>query len=159
MNEEFDENGVELISFEIAGQSFSIPVKMVREIRGWTTTTAVPHSPDYVLGIINLRGSILPVVDLARCLGLPATELTSRRAIIVTQINKKEVGVLVESVSDIFTIANDEIQPPPSVETQTTQNLIEGVIISDKRLISLLDIENILRSLDVHQSLPMEEAV
>src|SRR5580698_7782152 len=85
----------ELIAFRVGRQEFCINVMTVREIRGWTAATALPRSPRYVRGVINLRGAVLPIVDLAVRLGLPAPEPTARNVIIVVQIGQQQVGLLV----------------------------------------------------------------
>ena len=94
----------ELIAFRLGGQEFCVDIMSVRDIRGWTQTTPLPHSPDYVKGVINLRGSVLPVIDLAARLGFAPTEPTARHVIIVTQVANHSVGLLVEAVSDIRSV-------------------------------------------------------
>src|SRR4051812_31236560 len=93
----------ELIAFRIGDQEFCIDVMSVREIRGWTPATAIPYAPPYVLGVINLRGAVLPIMDLSARLGMKPAEPTVRHVIIVTQVNRHTVGLLVDAVSDILT--------------------------------------------------------
>src|SRR6185312_6863614 len=92
----------ELIAFRIGEQEYSVDVRAVREIRGWTPAMRLPHSPDYVLGVINLRGQALPIVDLAARMGFAPAKPTSRHAIIVAEIENEDVGLLVDGVSEIF---------------------------------------------------------
>ena len=99
--------GRELISFRIGDQEFCVDIMAVREIRGWTPATALPHSPAYVQGVINLRGAVLPIVDLAARLGLKPAEPTVRHVIIVAQVGEQVVGLLVDAVSDILTVTDD----------------------------------------------------
>src|ERR1700722_8759163 len=103
----------EFIAFRIGVQEFCIDIMSVREIRGWTPATALPHAPSYVRGVINLRGSVLPIVDLSERLGFPPTETNARQVIIVVQIGHQIVGLLVDAVSDILSLAGDAIQPTP----------------------------------------------
>lgn len=105
----------ELIAFRIGQQEFCINIMAVREIRGWTVATALPHSPDYLRGVINLRGAVLPIIDLAIRLGLPSSEPTARNVIIVAQIGQQQIGLLVDAVSDILTLNEEHIQPTPDV--------------------------------------------
>ncbi|HXD03693.1 MAG TPA: chemotaxis protein CheW, partial [Novosphingobium sp.] len=104
----------ELITFEVEGQLFGLDVMAIREIRAWTPVTRLPGVPHYVAGVVNLRGTVLPVIDLAARLGWEAVEPTPRHAIIVTQIGSRQTGLIVESVSDIVAINLDTLQPPPS---------------------------------------------
>ena len=93
----------ELIAFRLGGQEFCVDIMSVRDIRGWTQTTPLPHSPDYVKGVINLRGSVLPVIDLAARLGFTATEPTARHVIVVTQVNKwlaKGITTVADPIGD-----------------------------------------------------------
>jgi purine-binding chemotaxis protein CheW len=136
--------GVELMAFRIGCQEFCVDIGSVREIRGWTPATALPHSPAFVRGVINLRGVVLPIVDLAVRLGLPSIEPTSRHVIIVSQIGKQIVGLLVDSVSEILTITADLIQPTPDVATEMAKTFVRGVLAVDDRMISLIALDEIL---------------
>jgi purine-binding chemotaxis protein CheW len=137
-------DGVELMAFRIGCQEFCVDIVSVREIRGWTPATALPHSPAFVRGVINLRGVVLPIVDLAVRLGLPSIEPTSRHVIIVSQIGKQIVGLLVDSVSEILTITADLIQPTPDVATEMAKTFVRGVLAVDDRMISLIALDEIL---------------
>ncbi len=134
----------ELIAFRIGGQEFCVDVMSIREIRGWTAATPIPQAPNFVRGVINLRGTVLPIVDMAVRLGFVAAEPTARHAIIVAQIGTQPVGLLVEGVSDIFTVTKDQIQPTPDVASEMARHFLRGVIPMDGRLISLVAIENVL---------------
>lgn len=134
----------ELIAFRLGGQEFCVDIMSVRDIRGWTQTTPLPHSPDYVKGVINLRGSVLPVIDLAARLGFTATEPTARHVIIVTQVNNQSVGLLVEAVSDILTINANTIQPTPDVASELARLFMRGVLAIEGRMISLISLDCVL---------------
>lgn len=134
----------ELIAFKLGGQEFCVDIMSVRDIRGWTQTTPLPHSPDYVKGVINLRGSVLPVIDLAARLGFKATEPTARHVIIVTQVNNQSVGLLVEAVSDILTINAATIQPTPDVASELARAFMKGVLAIEGRMISLISLDCVL---------------
>ena len=98
----------------------------VREIRGWTPATPLPHAPSYVRGVINLRGAVLPIIDLAARLGFLPTEPTARQVIIVVQVGTQMIGLLVDAVSDILTRRPTTIQPTPDVATETVQTFVRG---------------------------------
>ena len=104
----------ELITFEVEGQVFGLDIMAIREIRAWTPTTRLPRVPHYVAGVVNLRGTVLPVIDLAARLGWKATEPSPRHAIIVTQMGGQACGLIVDAVSDIVTLPADALQPPPA---------------------------------------------
>jgi purine-binding chemotaxis protein CheW len=138
--------GAELIAFNIGSQEFCISTTSVREIRGWTPVTALPHAPPFVLGVVNLRGVVLPIVDLAVRLGFSRTESTARHAIIVVECGKQVAGLLVDGVSDIFTALEDQIQPTPEIAAEAAKLHLRGIIPLDGRLIGVIDIANLLPS-------------
>ncbi|WP_343613426.1 chemotaxis protein CheW [Novosphingobium sp.] len=130
----------ELITFEVAGQVFGLDIMAIREIRAWTPTTRLPHVPPYVAGVVNLRGTVLPVVDLAARLGWEATVPTPRHAIIVTQLAGKSCGLIVDAVSDIVTIDGDTLQQPPATTTDPIVNFLEGLAAIDERMVMVLNL-------------------
>ena len=130
--------GHELIAFRLGKQEYCINVMMVREIRGWTAATVLPRVPRYIKGVINLRGAVLPIVDLAVRLGMLGAEPTARNVIIVIQIFNRQVGILVDAVLDILIADNNKIQALPDVTSDVTKNFLKGLIPVDKRMISLI---------------------
>ena len=134
----------ELISFRVADQEFCVDVMSVREIRGWTPATPLPHAPSYVRGVINLRGAVLPILDLSARLGLGVSEPSARHVIIVTRIGQRTVGLLVDAVSDILTVTDDVIQPTPDVACDTVRAFVKGILAIDGRMISLISLDFVL---------------
>lgn len=139
----------ELIAFRICEQEFCVDVMSIREIRGWTIATPLPAAPSFVRGVINLRGTVLPIVDLAVRLGFAPSEPTARHAIMVSQIGQQVVGLLVEGVSDIFTVSDSDIQPTPDVASDMAKRFVRGVIATDGRMISLIALNAVLPSLEM----------
>lgn len=133
----------EIVSFRLSEQDFCIDIMNIREIRGWTPPTPLPHSPDYVRGLINLRGSVLPIVDLSRRLGLATREATSRDVIIVVMVDDQLIGLVVDGVSDILTVKQEEVQPTPSVGTDNAQGYVQGIMAVEGRMIRLLDLKRV----------------
>lgn len=129
---------LELISFEIGGQEFCIDVRSVREIRGWTPATPMPQSPGYVLGVINLRGVIMPVLDLRSRLGLGTTEPSSRHVIVVIEQDTRTAGVLVDRVQETFQVAASLLQAPPSMGLQLGDHFVDAIIPLGDRMLSRL---------------------
>jgi Chemotaxis signal transduction protein len=126
------------ITFVANGQEYASDIMAIREIRGWTDTTPLPHVPHYVRGVINLRGNVLPVVDLRARLGQGMTEATAKHVIIVVRDGARTTGMLVDAVSDIITLASADIQPPPDVMDSDDDSGIEGIAILDGRMVTLL---------------------
>lgn len=138
------QEGSELISFRIGEQEFCVDIMAVREIRGWTPATPVPHSAQFVRGVINLRGAVLPVIDLADRLGLGVAAESARHVIIVVQIGARIVGLLVDAVCDILSTADHVLQRTPDLTGDQMQNFVRGLIALEGRMISLLDLNLVL---------------
>ena len=134
----------ELIAFRIGPQEFCVDIMSIREIRGWTKTTALPRSPAYVCGVVNLRGAVLPIVDLSSRLGFASADPTARHVIIVAQIAHQQVGLLVDAVSDIITVTDAEIQPTPDVASELVKTFVQGILAIDGRMISLISLDHVL---------------
>lgn len=142
-------DGSELISFRIGEQEFCVDIMKVREIRGWTPATPIPHAPPFVRGVINLRGAVLPVVDLADRLGLGVAVESARHVIIVVQVGSKVVGLLVDAVCDILSTADHVVQKTPDLAGDQMQSFVKGLIALEGRMISLIDLNLVL---DQHQA-------
>ncbi|MGO9135980.1 MAG: chemotaxis protein CheW [Methylovirgula sp.] len=136
--------GRELMAFRIGAQEFCVDIMAVREIRGFTPATPLPQSPGFVRGVINLRGVVLPIIDLATRLGLPAAETTARHVIMVVHVDKQAVGLLVDAVSDILTVSRESIQPTPDIASEMAKSFVRGVLAIDGRMISLIALDNVL---------------
>ncbi len=134
----------EMLTFLIGAQEFCIDVMSVREIRVWTPATPVAHAPSYVCGVINLRGSVLPIIDFAARLGYPPTEPSTRHAILVIQIRDQVIGLLVEGVTEILTVNADLIQPTPEAASQAAKDFIKGIVATQGRMISLIALDAIV---------------
>jgi purine-binding chemotaxis protein CheW len=138
----------ELIAFRIGDQEFCIDVMSVREIRGWTPATPMPYAPPYVLGVINLRGAVLPIMDLSTRLGMRPSEPTVRHVIIVTQVRRHTIGLLVEAVSDIVTINEDIIQPTPELASDLQKQFARGILAIEGRMVCLIELETLFPDIE-----------
>ena len=134
----------ELIAFRIGDQEYCVDIMSVREIRGWTPATPLPQSPNYVRGVINLRGAVLPIVDLKSRLGLGVADPSERHVIIVVHIGDRLVGLLVDAVSDILQVEDGALQPVPDVACEVVQSFLHGIVTIEERMISLVSLERIL---------------
>ena len=145
---EQDSTSKELLTFKLGQQEYALDIMSVREIRGWTKTTPMPHAPAFMRGVINLRGTVLPVMDLAARLGLPPTETTERNVIIVVKCNDCMTGLLVDAVSDIIALSADDMQPPPDVGSETSSNTIRALSLIDERMIRILELGSVIEKME-----------
>jgi purine-binding chemotaxis protein CheW len=134
----------EFVAFRVGAQEFCVDIMGVREIRGWTPATPLPHAPPYVRGVINLRGAVLPIVDLSMRFGLGPTEPTPRSVIIVVHIHQQVVGLLVDAVSDILTSSEASMQPTPDIASDMAKTFVKGVYAVDNRMISIVTLDSVL---------------
>jgi Chemotaxis signal transduction protein len=137
-------SSIELLSFRVGGQDYSVDIMSVREIRGSAKATSLPHAPSFVKGVINLRGTVLPIIDLAARLGLQTGDKPERNVIIVVDLGVRTAGLMVDAVSDILAIPSGEIQPPPDFAANNARTFVSALTIVDGRMIRILDLEAIM---------------
>lgn len=145
----------ELITFQVESERFGVDVTVVREIRAWTSGARLPFVPDYVTGAVNLRGTIIPVIDLAVRLGWNPTNATDRHAIIVIELGDKLCGLIVDEVSDIVNIDSDTLQPAPVISSDNTGSLLEGLTTIDDGLVIVLDTTSLREDLSLVEDMRM----
>ncbi|MDX5393299.1 MAG: chemotaxis protein CheW [Caulobacteraceae bacterium] len=134
----------ELIAFRIGDQEFCVDIMSVREIRGWAPATPLPRTPSFVKGVINLRGAVLPIIDLGARLGLKTSEPTARHVIMVVNIGERTVGLLVDAVSDIINMSDDLVQATPDVASDQVKTFVKGLFALEGRMVSLIALDRVL---------------
>ena len=134
----------EFISFAIGDDQYGVDIMAVREIKGWSDITHLPKQPDYVRGVLNLRGVIVPILDLRCRFGQGLTETTPLHIIIIVQIEGRQVGLLADRVLDIVSVDVSQIQPVPSAASSATSNFLAGLATHDSAMIALIDLRNLL---------------
>ena len=135
----------DVVALRIGDQDYCIDREVVREIRGWSPTTVLPHAPAHVTGVINLRGAVVAVVDLAARLGLGKTAPTPRHVIVIVAFGPQTVGLLADVVSDILGVDHAAMQPVPDLASDATRAFITNVIpLEDGRMLRKLDLSKIL---------------
>lgn len=132
------------LTFILEGQSYGLEIRHVTEIIGLQTITDIPDVPVFIKGIINLRGKVIPIMDVRSRFSMPARDYDERTCIIVIQVRDSAVGLLVDTVSEVIDIADDAIEPPPSVGGSSGSGFIRGVGKSEDSVKLLLDAERLL---------------
>mgnify|MGYP001545068345 CR=1 FL=1 len=141
---------VELLTYVLDGQAFAVDIMMVREIRGWSEPTPIVDAPPYVRGMINLRGVILPVFDLAVRLKGSVAGKESRGVIIVVETSERAAGLMVDGVTDIIGLSKDDLRVPPSAGGTAQNGMICNLVVTDDRIIQLLDLDAVLGEFAEH---------
>lgn len=136
----------QFISFTIGAEEYGIDIIAIREIKGWTPTTALPDTPPFMRGVINLRGAIIPVLDLRARFTGQQTEATSRHVIMVVNVDGHDVGILMDAVADILTVSQESIQPVPELDQTHHSDALSGLVSVDGRMVALLDLPKLLHT-------------
>ncbi|WP_417671630.1 chemotaxis protein CheW [Roseibium sp.] len=135
----------QFISFRLGRDEYAIDIMAVREIKGWTDTTPLPNQPPHVLGVLNLRGAIVPILDLRSRFGHGMTETTAMHVVIIVNVKEKTFGVLVDAVSDILTVEPEEIRPVPDSEKTGGEDYLSGIINADEGMVVVLALDELFR--------------
>lgn len=139
-----DQQMVQYLTFTIGAEEYGVDIMMIREVKGWTETTRLPNSPEYVRGVLNLRGVIIPIFDLRGRLTGEITPASEKHVVVILAIEERIIGILVDTVSDILTISSHEIKAPPEHDSSHIDKAVSGLIAMDKRMVVLLDMANLL---------------
>jgi len=142
--QERDEEILQLVTFHVGEEEFGVEILDVREINRMMEITRVPHAPDFVEGVINLRGQVIPVVDLRKRFGLGAIERDKSARIVVVELGDKVVGFLVDSVSEVLRVPRRVVEPPPAIVGGIDAEYIEAVVKLEDRLLILLELQKLL---------------
>jgi purine-binding chemotaxis protein CheW len=134
------------LTFFLAGEEYGLEILKVQEIIGMMDVTPVPRAPEYIRGVINLRGKVIPVVDLRLRFGMDSAERTSETCIIVVEANGVQTGIVVDQVSEVLNIAGEQIEDTPDFGSEVRTDYILGIGKSEGRVKLLLDIDRVLAS-------------
>jgi purine-binding chemotaxis protein CheW len=137
------------LTFVLAGEDYGLEILKVREIMGILDITTVPHTPDYVKGVVNIRGKVIPIMDLRLKFGIPEAEYTEQTCIIVVYVGQVEVGIIVDRVSEVMDIKEEEIEDAPEFGADVDTHTILGMSKAGDKVTILLDINKVLGRDDV----------
>jgi purine-binding chemotaxis protein CheW len=138
----------QVLTFVLGNQTYGVDILRVQEIRGWSAVTKIPQSPPHVLGVLNLRGSIVPIVDLRMRLSLERAEYTAITVIIVLSVvsgaSRRDFGVVVDGVSDVVDVSESSVRPAPELGARAATAYIRGLVPVAERMVVLLDIDRLI---------------
>lgn len=142
--ENYSNDEMQLVIFKLGREEYGVSILQVQEIKRITEITRVPHTPDYIKGVINLRGSVLPVIDLKNRLNLPQQASTEDTRIIIVKVEELSIGMVVDAVSEVLTISQQNVDSPEVVAGSVAANYLSGVGKLEDRLLILLNLEAII---------------
>ena len=138
----------QVLTFVLGNETYGVDILRVQEIRGWSSVTKIPHAPPHVLGVLNLRGSIVPIVDLRMRFSLDRAEYTTVTVIIVVAVmsaaGRRDFGVVVDGVSDVVDVNTEEVKAAPDLGTRGSTDYIRGLVPVSERMVVLLDIDRLI---------------
>ncbi len=139
----------EFLTFRLGAEEYGIDILKVQEIRSYEPPTRIANAPPFIKGVVNLRGVIVPIVDLRLKLGCPSADYNDFTVVIVLNVKGRVVGAVVDSVSDVLALDTESIKPAPEMNSQVDMGFITGIGNVDKRMLILLDIEGLMASHDM----------
>lgn len=144
------EESHQVLTFVLGNETYGVDILRVQEIRGWSAVTKIPHAPPHVLGVLNLRGSIVPIVDLRMRFSLDRAEYTTVTVIIVVSVisaaGRRDFGVVVDGVSDVVDVNTEEVKAAPELGAKGATDYIRGLVPVAERMVVLLDIDRLIGS-------------
>lgn len=143
--------GEQFLTFMLNGEEYGVDILRVQEIKGWETATEIPNTPPYVLGVINLRGAIMPVIDLRLRFGFPSAEYTASTVVIVLRVRndggaERTMGFVVDAVSDVYNIPEGNLQPPPDFGGTIRTDYVKGLAMVEEKMVILLNVDYLVAS-------------
>lgn len=136
------------LTFMLADEEYGVDILKVQELRGWEKVTPIPNTEAYVLGVINLRGIVVPIVDLRRRFRMPPKEFSSTTVVIIVKVKGKDhervIGIVVDAVSEVYSIAADQLRPAPDLEGAISNDFIHDLATIDDKMVILLDIDRLI---------------
>jgi len=139
----------QFLTFNLGEELYGVNILKVQEIKGYTKVTTIPNTPDYLTGVLNLRGTIVPIIDLRMKFGMGVTEPTFFTVIVVVNVRNRIMGFLVDAVSDVLDLHAKDIQPPPELGSSVDITFVAGIGKANDSLVTLLDIDRVLTDAEV----------
>lgn len=147
-------DGNQYLTFMLAGEEYGVDILRVQEIKGWDTATKIPNTPDYIRGVINLRGTIVPIIDLRLRFNLEHLEYGATTVVIVVKVmsesgKERTMGIVVDAVSDVYNISNDDFREAPDFGTAVDTDFVKGLSTVNGKMVILLDIDHMCNSAEL----------
>lgn len=142
-------DGSQFLTFNLGEELYGVDILRVQEIKGYTAVRKIPNTPSHIKGVLNLRGTIVPIIELRTKFGMPTIDYTAFTVIIVVVVRDKVMGLVVDSVSDVLNIDKKDIQPSPQFGAQVDVSFLNGIGKSGDKLVALLDMDRLLSEGDV----------
>lgn len=150
------------LTFMLDGEEYGLEILKVQEIRGWSSVTPMPNMPEFILGVMNLRGTVVPIIDLRRRFSMESVPYGQTTVVIVVKVTGEDggvrtMGIVVDAVSEVHNVARDELRPAPEFGGALDTGSIKGLVTQDERMLIILDIDHLMNSGVLNQLEAVEE--
>ncbi|RKZ38917.1 MAG: chemotaxis protein CheW [Gammaproteobacteria bacterium] len=154
MNSDTTQTADKYLTFFLTKEEYAVDILRVQEIKGWSQVTTIPNTPKYICGVINLRGTIVPIIDLRLRFNLPCQEYGAMTVVIVVKVLSQDakeriMGIVVDAVSDVYDVAENEIKPPPNFGSVINTEFVRGLATVDEKMVIVLDLDRLLNSAEL----------
>jgi purine-binding chemotaxis protein CheW len=151
-------DGSQYLTFQLGDELYGVDILRIQEIKGYTTVTKIPNTPPHIKGVLNLRGTIVPIVELRTKFGMPTIDYTMFTVIVVVVVQDRIMGLVVDSVSDVLNIDKKDIQPPPQFGAKVDVSALTGIGKSGDKLVALLNIDRLLSESEMQEAVAVAAA-
>ena len=148
MSDSIAAGGGQYLTFMLAGEEYGLEILKVQEIKGWDSVTPIPNTPRHVLGVLNLRGAVVPIIDLRKRFGLESVPYGPTTVVIVVKMlnddQERTVGLVVDGVADVYRLEGEEIQPPPEMGGAIHTEFVRGLATVEEKMVILLEVDRLI---------------
>jgi purine-binding chemotaxis protein CheW len=149
-------DAAQYLTFMLNGEEYGVDILRVQEIKGWNPTTRIPNTPEYIRGVMNLRGAIVPIIDLRQRFAMPAIEYTATTVVIVLKVQcssgERTIGFVVDAVSDVYNVSNEQFRDAPDFGAHVDTDFIRALATVDEKMVILLDIDRLVDTDEIMQT-------
>lgn len=144
-----DGEQLQFLTFILAEETYGVDILKVQEIRGWQDVTTIPNAPKHIRGVMNLRGAIVPILDLRRRFDMPEVDLTDNTVVVVVNVMERTIGMVVDAVSDVVDMPTEELRAAPDFGSNIDANFVQGLAPVEDNMVIILNVDDILKSSDL----------
>ena len=145
---ESEDSAEEYLTFLLAGEEYGLEILRVQEIKGWDDATTIPNTPEYILGVINLRGTVVPIIDLRKRFNLESIPFGPTTVVIVVKVkedgDERTIGIVVDAVSEVYKLAGSSVQPPPDFGNAISTDFVRGLATVSEKMLILIDVDRLI---------------
>lgn len=149
LDEHQSDKAKQYLTFDVANELYGVEILKVQEIRGWSAVTQMPNAPDFIRGVMNLRGSVVPIMDIRRRFNMPEIDFTPQTVVIVVNVQNRTIGMIVDKVSDVVDIEQSDVREAPDFGSAIDSSFLEGLSPHGEDMVILLNVDEMMKGSDL----------